>query len=100
MKFTCRTEHLKSAIAMLSRVVPPKPAKEILKAIKFTTAEGHVTIEGNDGENALRMKVLATIDEPGAGLLEFSKLRPIVDSFEGGDTTIDMGATTCRILSG
>lgn len=100
MKFTCCTEHLKQAIAMLSRVVPAKPAKEILKAIKFTTGNGSVSIEGNDGENALRMQVLAIIDEAGAGLLEFSKLRPIVDSLIDGDTRIELAATSARILCG
>lgn len=101
MKFTCRTEHLKSALSMLSRVVPAKPAKEILRAIKFTTGQGFVTIEGNDSENALRMRLIAEpVEQSGYGLLEFSKLRPIVDSFTEPETTIDMGETTCRILSG
>ena len=100
MKFTVRTEHLKSALSMLSRVVPSKPAKDILKAVRFVTSDGFITIEGNDGENALRMRLTAEIEQGGIGLLEFSKLRPIVDSFTEGATTIDMGDTTCRILSG
>ena len=101
MKFTCRTEHLKNALGMLSRVVPTKPVKDILKAIKFSCVEGICTIQGNDGENALAMRIpITNLDAGGAGLLEFSKLRPIVESFTEGETTIELGDTTARILSG
>jgi DNA polymerase III sliding clamp (beta) subunit (PCNA family) len=100
MNFTCRTEQLKSAIAMLGRVVPTKPHKEILRAVKFTSDGGQISIEGNDGENALRMVIACTNADAGSGLLEFSRLRPVVDSLIEPEVTFDIGENTTKITSG
>lgn len=86
-------------LSILSRVVPSKPPREILKSVKLSAVDGVLSMEGNDSENGLRVSC-ACEGRPLDTLLEFSRLEAIVRSITDDSLSLDIGDTTATIVAG
>lgn len=112
MKVRIDRKSLADALSILSRVVPSKPSREILKAIKMQTGMGDgpvMLLEANDGENGIKLCYPCEVEQEGGVLLEFSRINSIIASLvedvvafsvAPGETTVISGGSKFKLGCG
>jgi DNA polymerase-3 subunit beta len=98
MKVICDRAALLEAVGLVSGVVVSRTPTPVLQCIKFTAADGILTLAATDLEVGLRMSVeQVDVERPGEALVPADKLNQIVRSWEGPTIMIETEDHTTRL---
>jgi DNA polymerase-3 subunit beta len=91
---TCNSQHLGAELRLLNKIVPAKPAIQILGHL-LLRAEMDFKLYATDLEVGLLTPCRARINEPGAVALPAAKLLQLVEQFPDAEVTIHNDKITC-----
>lgn len=74
------------------KVVPGKPAMDVLKCVRLTTADGSLTVEATDLDVTLRLPVAAAECVEGAACVDAKTIAAVVGKMPAGSLTLSMGS--------
>lgn len=88
MNLTCNSQRLAAELRLLNKIVPTKPAIQILSHVLLEADGGGFSLYATDLELGLLTTCPARVHEPGRAALPVAKLLALVEQFPDSDVSI------------
>lgn len=99
MKILCERSILSEAVSVVSRAVSSHSSLSVLEGIYFhATADGTVTLIGNDLEIGIEARIPATVSEPGEVVLNAKMINGIIRTLPAEQVTIEVNEKNLALI--